>query len=66
MVAIKRIRKQQGVSQSVLAKGIGVAQSAVSQWELGTSKPSFDNLVAIARFFGCKIDDLISCEASHE
>ena len=38
---------------------IGVTQGAVSQWETGEAKPTLENLIAIAKFFGCKVDDLI-------
>lgn len=59
MTALKKIRKLHQVSQVELAQGIGVTQSAVSQWELGAAKPTLENLIAIAKFFGCKVDDLI-------
>lgn len=59
MTALKKIRKLHQVSQVELAQGIGVTQSAVCQWELGAAKPTLENLIAIAKFFGCKVDDLI-------
>lgn len=59
MTNLKRMRKLRKVSQIELAQGIGVTQGAVSQWETGDAKPSLENLIAIARFFGCKVDDLI-------
>ena len=59
MTALKKIRKLHQVSQVELAQGIGVTQGAVSQWELGGAKPTLENLIAIAKFFGCKVDDLI-------
>ena len=59
MTTIKKIRKLHHISQIELAQEIGVTQGAVSQWESGSAKPTLENLVAIARFFGCKVDDLI-------
>ena len=59
MTSLKMIRKQHLVSQVELAQGIGVTQGAVSQWESGTAKPTLENLIAIAKFFNCKVDDLI-------
>lgn len=59
MTTLKEIRKQHHISQIELAQGIGVTQGAVSQWESGIAKPTLENLIAIARFFGCKLDDLI-------
>ncbi len=37
---IKKIRKNAGVSQAVLAKIINVSDAAVKQWERGERKPS--------------------------
>lgn len=59
MTKLKQLRKQSGLSQTELAAAIGVTQGAVSQWEMGASKPSLDNLVSIAKALGCKVDDLI-------
>lgn len=64
MIAIKRIRKERGITQQELAWQLGVTQGAVSQWELGNSKPELDTLVNMARFFGCKVDDLIDKEGA--
>ena len=59
MTTLKKIRKLHHISQIELAQEIGVTQGAVSQWELGVAKPTLENLIAIAKFFGCKVDDLI-------
>ena len=59
MTTLKKIRKLHHISQIELAQEIGVTQGAVSQWESGSAKPTLENLVAIARFFGCTVDDLI-------
>lgn len=59
MTTLKKIRKLHQISQVELAQEIGVTQGAVSQWETGEAKPTLENLIAIAKFFGCKVDDLI-------
>lgn len=59
MTTLKKIRKLHHISQIELAQEIGVTQGAVSHWESGDAKPTLENLIAIAKFFGCKIDDLI-------
>lgn len=59
MTTLKKIRKLHHISQIELAQEIGVTQGAVSQWESGAAKPTLENLIAIAKFFGCKVDDLI-------
>ena len=62
MTAIKDARKQRGLTQTELAQLINVTQGAISQWENGNSRPTLDNLVAIARALNCSIDDLIKEE----
>ena len=59
MINLKQMRKSRRVSQCELAQGIGVTQGAVSRWETGEAKPSLENMIAIARYFNCKVDDLI-------
>ena len=59
MTAIKQLRKQKGISQQELAAMINVTQAAISQWELGSAKPTIENLVLLAKIFDCKVDDLI-------
>lgn len=39
-IDIKAMRKQKGLSQSALARQLGIAQTVVSKWETGKSKPS--------------------------
>lgn len=59
MINLRRIRKERRVSQNDLAQSIGVTQGTVSNWETGNVMPTLENLIAIAKFFGCKVDDLI-------
>lgn len=60
MTAIRDARKQRGITQMELAQLIKVSQGAISQWENGNSRPTLDNLVAIANALNCKVDDLIT------
>ena len=59
MTAIRRYRKLLGLTQEELADKLGMTQAAISRFETGDRKPDVDDLIAIARFFGCKVDDLI-------
>lgn len=59
MTAIRRYRKMLGLTQGELAAKLGMTQAAISRIETGDRKPDVDDLIAIARFFGCKVDDLI-------
>jgi len=46
--ALKRCREESGLTQTELARLIGVTRGAVAQWESGTREPSFGNAVALA------------------
>lgn len=48
---LKELRTRKGVSQIELAKAIGVSNGNVGDWERGRSKPGFDALIALSRFF---------------
>lgn len=57
-----RIRKQRelaGETQKELAEGIGVAQSAVSQWEKGINEPKATYLKAISLRYNVTSDYLL-------
>ncbi len=59
MTAIRRYRKKLGLTQKEFAAALGMNQASISRFETGERKPDVDDLIAIARFFGCKVDDLI-------
>ncbi|MFA5528410.1 MAG: helix-turn-helix transcriptional regulator [Peptostreptococcales bacterium] len=58
MNAIVRLRKKQGLSQVQLAEKLNITQGAVSQWEMGLSKPKSEILPELAKALNCTIDDL--------
>ena len=56
---LKSVRKTFKISQSELAKGIGIGQATVCQWELGHSKPTCDALIALSKYYGLSADFLL-------
>lgn len=56
------LRKQHNLSQEALADRVNVTRQAVSKWELGTSVPELETVVALARTFGVTTDYLLSNE----
>ena len=54
------LRKQKGISQDEFAENLGVSRQAVSKWERNEAYPDTENLIAISRFYGVTIDDLIN------
>lgn len=57
-------RKRLGLSQEELAARLGVSRQAVSKWELGTSTPEPENIIALARIFGITTDELLMGQPS--
>lgn len=55
---IKRLRKQLGYSQTKFASLLHVTQGAVSQWEIGATRPDTDQLIAISKLFNVSMDSL--------
>ena len=53
---LKGIRKAKGITQKQLAQAIGA--SGIQNYELGTRKPAFDVLIALADYFDVSLDFL--------
>lgn len=57
--AIRRIQKQNEMSQADFADKIGVNPSTLSQWIRGVNDPPLWGLLAICEIYDVKITDLI-------
>lgn len=57
---IVSLRKKKGLSQQDLAEALDVSRQAVSRWEVGTSLPSMENLLALSKLFETSVDELTS------
>ena len=53
------LRTENGYSQEALAEQLHVSRQAVSKWELGTTLPDTDKIVAIGELFGVSLDSLL-------
>lgn len=51
-------------TQREVARILGVSESAVNKWENGIAKPKADRLPAIAKLYGCTIEELLVDEES--
>lgn len=56
---IYALRTQAGLSQASFAEQLQVSRQTVSKWELGTSYPEIDKLVAISDMFHVTTDYLL-------
>ena len=57
---LKIFRKNNKMSQEVLADKLGVTRQSVSKWEVGDAYPEMSNIVALCSIFHCNINDLIN------
>lgn len=58
---LKKIRKEQNLTQIELADKLFVSRSLVARWEYGDVYPTLDNLNKISSFFNISISELL-CE----
>ena len=56
---IKKLRIQHTLSQTELAKLVGVKSNTVSTWERGTRKPDFNVLCKLSNSFGVSIEYIL-------
>jgi len=55
---IKELRERLGISQSELARRMGVKHPSVVQWENGEAMPAAAKLPRLAAVLECTIDEL--------
>lgn len=58
-VRLKELRKNAQMNQTDVAKAIGVAQTAIANYESGARFPSEDKLIRLAELFGISVDLLL-------
>ena len=61
---IKTLREQKKLTQSELAKQLGITRSGVNAWEMGISVPSTQYVVELANIFGVSTDFLLGVASS--
>jgi transcriptional regulator with XRE-family HTH domain len=64
-VRLARLREDAGLSQSALARRIGVSQSAVSQMEAGDRSPSYGMLLQLSGALGVSMAYVVGGEVEH-
>lgn len=61
-VILQNLRKNKGLSQTELAKKIGVAPSTIGMYETGKREPNYETLEIIADFFNVDMNYLLGKE----
>ena len=59
---IKRLMKENGISVREVQESLGLeSPQAVYKWLHGTSLPALDNLLALSRLLGVRMEDILVC-----
>lgn len=61
---IKHLREQESLTQSELARQLGITRSSVNAWEMGISVPSTQYMVELANIFKVSTDYLLGVDRS--
>ena len=56
------VRKKAKMTQTELAKKLGITRGTIANWELGTSNPSVDMLLKLSEIFNVTTDYLLEKE----
>lgn len=56
---LKKIRKDNNLSQEQLADELGVSRQAISKWESAVAYPEMDKIITLCEKFNLNIDDLL-------
>ena len=59
MKRLKELRLERTLSQSQLAKAIGISQSAIAYWETEQRTPNAQAIIILARYFNVTTDYLL-------
>lgn len=57
---IRYLRDKTGMTQTDLAKRLGISRSAVNSWEMSLSSPSIANLIEMSQIFHVDVDYILS------
>lgn len=59
---LKKLRKDNDMTQEELAEKIFVTRTAISKWETDMGYPSLESLKMLSKVFGATLDELVSDE----
>ena len=57
---LKKLRKENGMTQEQLAEQLNVASRTVSRWENAKTMPDFDVLIELAKLYDVSVDELLN------
>ena len=58
-IKLKDYREKKGLSQTEVAKHLGLSRQAISNWESQKSYPDLDNIVLLSKLYEISVDELL-------
>lgn len=62
---LKKLRKEQGLTQQAMADRLGVTPTAIKKWEAGNNFVSEKNIYGIMETLGCTPNELFGIPENH-
>ena len=59
---LNELIENSGKQQKDICKDLGIYKQKFSRWKLGETKPDFDELIMLAKYFNVTIDYLLGLE----
>ena len=56
---LTRIQNERGETNYRIAKALSISQTTIANWKDGTSEPRKLYINALAKYFGCTVDELL-------
>ena len=56
---LRKLRKENNLSQEKLAEKLNISRQAISKWESGKAYPDIDNLILLRDIFNVSLDELV-------
>ena len=56
---LKKLRKQNKITQRDLAAALHISQTSVSKYERGESEPDLEMVIKMADYFGVTVDEFV-------
>lgn len=60
---LKNLRENKGITQTQLAKLLSLTRSSINGWEMGTSIPSTQYIVELAKIYNVTTDYILGMDA---
>ena len=56
---LPKLRKENNLSQELLAEKLGLSRQAISKWESGSSYPDMEKMLEMCKILNCTLEDLL-------